>query len=66
MAKVRVQVAGGPVQIKEAATVGCLSKLVGAEGYTAVVNGEPADAGTTLTGEDGDTYVSFAKPNKAG
>lgn len=66
MARVRVQVAGGPVQIKEAATVGCLAKLVGAEGYTPVVNGETADALTQLTGEDADTYVSFAKPNKAG
>jgi hypothetical protein len=68
MAKVRVQVAGGSVQIREAATVGCLAKLVGADGYTAVVNGEPAGYETALEdGEaEGDTFVSFAKPVKAG
>lgn len=66
MAKVRVQVAGGDVQIKEAATVECLAKLVGAEGYQATVDGDPADPDTELDGEDGETFVSFAKPVKAG
>lgn len=66
MARVRVQVAGGDVQIKEAATVECLAKLVGAEGYAATVDGEPADPDQELEGDDADQFVSFAKPVKAG
>ncbi len=66
MAKVRVQVAGGSVQIKEAATVECLAQLVGAEGYQATVDGEPASMDQELDGEEGETFVSFAKPVKAG
>lgn len=66
MAMVRVQVAGGSVQMKEAKTVGELAKAVGAYGYTATVDGEPAEYSETLSGSDGSTYVSFSKPVKAG
>lgn len=63
MAKVIVQVAGGKNQQKEAKTVGDLAKKVKAEGFTAAVNGEPADDDQKLQAND---YVSFARPVKAG
>lgn len=66
MATVRVQVAGGATQMKTANTVGELAKLVGADGYTATVDGEPAEYSDSLSGDSGDTFVSFAKPTKAG
>lgn len=40
MAKVQVQVAGGDIQSKEAYTVGDLKRMLDAEGYDAMVNGE--------------------------
>lgn len=63
MAKVIAQVAGGKNQAKEARTVGDLARKVNAEGFSAAVNGEPADDDQTLKTND---YVSFAKPVKAG
>lgn len=66
MAKVRVQVAGGSVQIKEASTVGELAKLVGADGFQATVDGDTADYDQELEGDEGDSFVSFARPVKAG
>lgn len=41
MAKVQVQVTGGSIVSKEASTVGDIKKIMGAEKYTATVNGEP-------------------------
>lgn len=63
MAKVQVQVAGGSIQQKEAATIECLAKLVGAESYVATVNGEPEGSDYELNDFE---FISFAKPVKAG
>ena len=63
MAKVKVQVAGGQTQDKEATTVSDLSSMVSASGYQAAVNGEPADGNYQLRNND---FVSFARPVKAG
>lgn len=65
MAKnLQAQVAGGNVQTnKSAATVAELAKQVGAEGYIATVNGEPADLDQELNDYE---FVAFAKPVKAG
>lgn len=62
--KLQAQVAGGDVQANQSAsTVGELAKKVGAEGYVATVNGEPADNNQELNDYE---FVSFAKPVKAG
>lgn len=63
MAKVQVQVAGGEIQQKEAEDIASLSKLVGAEGYIATVNGEPEESDYELSDFE---FVSFAKAVKAG
>lgn len=63
MAKVNVQVAGGAIQQKETNTVGNLAKAVDAEGYQALVNGEPVGHEFQLSDYQ---FVSFAKPVKAG
>jgi len=65
MAEVQVQVAGGAIQKKEAATVECLSKLVGCDGagWTATVNGEPQESDYELSDYE---FVTFAKAVKAG
>lgn len=67
MAKVRAQVSGGSTQLITATTVGEVRKALGlGADYTASVDGEPATDSETLTGEEGDTFVSFAKAVKAG
>ena len=43
MAKVHAQVTGGTIKEIEAATVGEAKQQLGAEKYTATVNGEPVD-----------------------
>ena len=63
MAKVQVQVAGGTIKQIEADTVGEAASQVGAEGYTATVNGEPADFDQELNDFE---FVAFAKQVKAG
>lgn len=64
MGKVKVQVAGGAQQEKEAQTVGDLRDMVGADdGAQASVNGEPADDDYQLRNND---FVTFSKPVKAG
>lgn len=63
MANVKVQVAGGAQQDKSASTVGEARQSVGAIGYQASVNGEPADDNYQLRNND---FVSFSKPVKAG
>ena len=63
MATVKIQVAGGNQQDKEATTVGEARTQVGADGYQASVNGEPADDNYQLRRHD---FVSFSKPVKAG
>lgn len=63
MAKVNVQVAGGSIQQKEAATVGDIKAIMGAQGYVATVNGEPADDNYELEEYE---FVALAKPVKAG
>lgn len=63
MAKVNVQVAGGSIQQKEAATVGDLKRIMQADNYVATVNGEPADDGYSLEEYE---FVALSKPVKAG
>jgi hypothetical protein len=61
---ITVQVAGGAQQAgKSADTVGELAEQVGATGYQATVNGEPAGNDESL---DDYNFVSVAKPVKAG
>ncbi len=66
MAKVRVKVLGGPVQLKDANTVGELARSVGASGYQALVNGEAASDSDILDDDTGETLVIFSQPTKAG
>lgn len=65
MAKnITVHVSGGePKAGREATTVGELAKQMGCDGYTATINGEPANSSDTLKDFE---YVAFAKPVKAG
>lgn len=64
MANVKVQVAGGAQQEKEAADVGELREALGLDDNAqASVNGEPADDGYQLRKND---FVTFSKPVKAG
>lgn len=62
--KINAQVIGGsPRTFDDVQTVGDVAKLMGAEGYTATVNGEPAQLTDTL--EDY-SYVNFAPAVKGG
>jgi len=63
MAKVICQVAGGKNKQIDAKTVGDLANKMECQGYTAAVNGEPADFDQKLETND---FVSFARPVKAG
>lgn len=64
MAQVKVQVAGGAQQEKDAATVGELRSQLGVDDNAqASVNGEPASDGYQLRKND---FVTFSKPVKAG
>lgn len=63
MAKVQVKIAGGDIQEKQAGTVQELADMMNVGGYTATVNGEPADGDYELNDFE---FVSFAKPVKAG
>lgn len=58
MSKVTVQVVGGSPQVLEnVLTVGQVKKSVGAENYTATVNGEPASDSQALNDFE---FVSLA------
>lgn len=63
MAKVQVQVAGGSIRQVEADTVAEAKAAVSAEGYTATVNGDPADDNYELSDYE---FVALAKQVKAG
>ena len=62
--KVTIQKAGGASVTKDGLnTVADAKAAVGAEDYTATVNGRPAEDGQMLSDFD---YVGLAKPVKAG
>lgn len=61
MAKVIVQVTGGAKQEVEASTIGEVKGKLGATGYTANLNGNPADDTKPVQAYD---FVTLAPPVK--
>jgi len=59
----KIQVAGGTIKDLSVETVGQAKALVGAQGYVATVNGEPASDDQDLGEYD---FIALAKPVKAG
>lgn len=63
MAKVQAQVAGGSIKQIAASTVRDAKAKMNCAGYTATVNGDPADDSYELSDFE---FVALAKPVKAG
>lgn len=63
MAKVSCVIAGGPCETYSADTVEELATKSGAQGFTAAVNGEPANGGDKLQEDD---FVSFSEAVRSG